>query len=180
VIASREKVIMLGMKPARRSIAQRLSQFRRREDGATAVEFALVALPFFGLVFAILELAIFFFASRYLEDAVFNMSRKILTQRVDPASACSAVTTEIANMFGGWLDPAKVVVSFSAPASFSAGGGAVALGGGACNGLVTPGQVVVVSASYPYPFTGFRFIAGAASMGKDMQLTARTAFRIEP
>jgi hypothetical protein len=175
-----EKVQMLSMKIALEAFGKRVRALRKREDGATAVEFALVALPFFGLVFAILELAIFFFASRYLEDAVFNMSRKLLTQRVNPASACSAVTNEIASMFGGWLDPAKVVVSFSAPASFAAGGGAVALGGGACNGLVTPGQVVIVSASYPYPFTGFRFVAGAASMGKDMQLTARTAFRIEP
>ena len=156
--------------------------FGKKEDGATAVEFALVSLPFFGLVFAILELAIFFFASRYLENAVFeNLARKILTQRISSTNACAAITSEVSSMFSaGWLDPSKVVISLSAPSSFSSGGGAVPLGSGACNGLVTPGQVVVVTASYPYPFTGFRFIANAASMGKDMQLTASTALRIEP
>jgi Flp pilus assembly protein TadG len=174
-------------KPARdavvnfKSIRQKFKFFCKKDEGATAVEFALVALPFFGLVFAILELAIFFFASRYLENAVFdNLGRKILTQRVDAANACSAIQTEIASMFGSWLDPSKVVITLSAPSSFASGGGVVALGGGACNGLVTPGQIVVLSASYPYPFTGFRFIAGATALGKDMQLTARTAFRIEP
>jgi Flp pilus assembly protein TadG len=98
-----EKIQMLSMRYTLNSFKKRAKALRKREDGATAVEFALVALPFFGLVFAILELAIFFFASRYLEDAVFNMGRKILTQRVNPASACSAVSTEIASMLAGLI-----------------------------------------------------------------------------
>lgn len=40
------------------------SRFVRQQDGAAAVEFALVALPFLALTFAILETALVFFAGR--------------------------------------------------------------------------------------------------------------------
>jgi Flp pilus assembly protein TadG len=49
-----------------------LKRFRRDQDGAAAVEFALVALPFIGMTVAIIELGIFFFATRYFEDGMFN------------------------------------------------------------------------------------------------------------
>ena len=39
----------------------------RQQDGAAAVEFALVAAPFLAMVFAIMETAIVFFAGQALE-----------------------------------------------------------------------------------------------------------------
>ena len=47
--------------------ASMLRRFRRNRRGSAAVEFALVAPIFFGLLFAILELAMVFFASQVLE-----------------------------------------------------------------------------------------------------------------
>ena len=44
--------------------------FARQQSGAVAVEFGLVALPFLGLTFAILETALVFFAGQTLETAV--------------------------------------------------------------------------------------------------------------
>ena len=55
---------MLRLLPAR--VARR---FARQQDGAAAVEFALVALPFLALTFAILETALVFFAGQTLEAA---------------------------------------------------------------------------------------------------------------
>lgn len=45
------------------------------QDGATAIEFALVALPFFALVFAIIELAVIFFINSALTHAVSETGR---------------------------------------------------------------------------------------------------------
>ena len=49
-----------------------LRRFRRAEKGATAVEFAMVAAPFFFLLFAMIEIAAVFFTSTVLENAVLE------------------------------------------------------------------------------------------------------------
>jgi Flp pilus assembly protein TadG len=54
-------------------------QFLRREDGAAAVEFGLVAAPFLALLFAIMETALIFFAGQTLETAAADSARLILT-----------------------------------------------------------------------------------------------------
>jgi len=45
--------------------------------GATAVEFALIGLPFIFMIFTIIELALIMVLSISLEDAASNMARKI-------------------------------------------------------------------------------------------------------
>lgn len=56
-----------------------LRRFARDRDGATAVEFAMVALPFFAILFAILETALVFFAGQLLETGVADAARLIRT-----------------------------------------------------------------------------------------------------
>ena len=51
----------------------------KNDDGAVAVEFAIIALPFFALLFAIIELAIIFFLNSSLESSTFEAARKIRT-----------------------------------------------------------------------------------------------------
>ena len=51
----------------------------RNEDGAVAIEFALLAVPFFALVFAILETSLTFFAQQVLESALQDATRSIRT-----------------------------------------------------------------------------------------------------
>ncbi len=64
----------------RRLIPARLARhFVRRQDGAAAVEFALVALPFLALTFAIIETALVFFAGQTLEAAAADSARLIMT-----------------------------------------------------------------------------------------------------
>lgn len=161
-----------------RRIRRFLKRFRRNENGGAAVEFALVAMPFIGLMIAIIELGIFFFASRYFEDGVFNASRQIMTQRLPSASICSAFKTEIANNFPNWIDPNRIVLSVSTGTTFGAGT-AVNLSGGGCS-FGTPGQVVTVTATYPYPFRGFRVALGGTLWGSNVNLSVSTAFRVEP
>lgn len=53
--------------------------FARDDRGTTAIEFGLLALPFFTIVFAIIETSIIFMAGQVLDSAVQDASRKIRT-----------------------------------------------------------------------------------------------------
>ena len=63
----------------RTSLKNKITRFKKDKEGATAIEFALLALPFFALLFAILELAIIFFISSTLNFAVSEAGRQIRT-----------------------------------------------------------------------------------------------------
>lgn len=54
-------------------------QFGKKQDGSAAIEFAIVAVPFFAIMFAIIELAFVFWAGQVLETAVHDSSRLIMT-----------------------------------------------------------------------------------------------------
>jgi Flp pilus assembly protein TadG len=57
----------------------RLRRFANAQDGAAAVEFAFVAIPFLLLVFSIIELGLTFLMSMSLENALMNVDRQIRT-----------------------------------------------------------------------------------------------------
>lgn len=58
----------------------------RDDKGAVAIEFAILALPFFVLIFAILETSIVFLAGQVLDSAVQDASRRIRTGQAQSAS----------------------------------------------------------------------------------------------
>src|SRR5574337_393171 len=66
-------------------VPQCVRRFLRRQDGTAAIEFGMVALPFFGLMFAILETALVFFAGQSLEAAVSEAGRQVMTGQVQNA-----------------------------------------------------------------------------------------------
>ena len=74
----------------RRRTARLAGRFARAERGATAVEFALVALPFLMLVFAIIELGLVFLVSITLESAVADVGRTIRTGQVQTGGGSAA------------------------------------------------------------------------------------------
>jgi Flp pilus assembly protein TadG len=57
-------------------------QFARDERGATAVEFGLLALPFFMIIGAILETSVVFLSGQVLDSAVQDVSRLIRTGQI--------------------------------------------------------------------------------------------------
>ena len=77
-----------------RSLLARLmrpcSRFKRDDRGATAVEFAMVSVPFLGLLFAIFETAFVFFTTEGLEAATSDAARYIMTGQAAAASYTSA------------------------------------------------------------------------------------------
>lgn len=61
-----------------------IKRYFRNRDGATAVEFAIVAGPFFALVLAIVETALVFFAGQMMESSVSEAGRVIRTGQAKP------------------------------------------------------------------------------------------------
>ena len=67
-----------------------LRRFARAQEGAAAVEFAFVAIPFLVLVFAIIELGLTFLLSMTLENALMNVARTIRTGQLQTAGGTAA------------------------------------------------------------------------------------------
>ncbi|MEP3231745.1 MAG: TadE/TadG family type IV pilus assembly protein [Hyphomicrobiales bacterium] len=57
-------------------------KFLRNERGSNAVEFALLALPFFGLILGIIQLGLVFLANQSLDSAVDTVAREIRTGQI--------------------------------------------------------------------------------------------------
>lgn len=64
----------------------RRAGFLRDEEGVTAVEFGLLALPFFSILSAILETSLIFLSAQALESAVQDTSRLIRTGQAQQAN----------------------------------------------------------------------------------------------
>jgi Flp pilus assembly protein TadG len=73
--------------------------FRRDDQGVTAIEFGLVAMPFFALLFAIIETALTFWTTQVLETAVSNASRQIYTGQFQTANTGTTDPTQLATKF---------------------------------------------------------------------------------
>jgi Flp pilus assembly protein TadG len=166
-----------------------LRRFRRNRRGSAAVEFALVAPLFFGLLFAIIELAMVFFASQVLETATQDSARVIMTGQAQNASftqaqfknlVCSKLTimfdcvngvsidVQSYSAFGSVnvADPIDASKNFVPPNNYLPG---------------NPGDVVVVRLFYKWPLyvTGLGFNIANISGSKRL-LTATAAFQNEP
>lgn len=58
---------------------RRIRRYLKNKEGTAAIEFAILAIPFFMLLFAVLELAIVFFINSTLNHAVSEAGRQIRT-----------------------------------------------------------------------------------------------------
>ena len=63
-----------------------LRRLARRQDGATAVEFAIVALPFLAVIYAIFQIGTVFIAQQVLQTAVTKSARLVMTGQAQSAS----------------------------------------------------------------------------------------------
>lgn len=173
----------------RARIKARAARFARDRKGATAVEFAFVAAPFFVLVFAILEIALIFFASAIIEEAVADAARDIRTGELQSSGQSEADFRALicARMQGvGDCDRLSIDVrtfenfastQFDPPIdpdgelddsgfSFNPGGAE---------------DIVVVRVFYDWPLMGPGALNGLANLPGNRRLIASaTAFRNEP
>jgi Flp pilus assembly protein TadG len=180
-----------SIKSRARSVVRRSGLFKRfgqDREGAAAVEFAIIAAPFFALVVAILELCIYFFATRYLEDATLNAARTILTGQAQASgNAETAFKNGVADSLPTWLDPAKVKYDVRVFTDYGSINNAPPMAGGNLDPSKLgfnpgkAGEIVVVRVYYEYPMFGKYFGTGMGTLANGNQLiTATATFRNEP
>ena len=86
-----------------------LRRWLRREEGVTAVEFSLVAMPLFTIIFGIIELSMFFASGTVLEGASSEAARRIRTGQVQQADDPEeAFKTLLCHQAGAMLDCDKI------------------------------------------------------------------------
>lgn len=83
----------------RRSTLRALQAFPRTRGGSTAVEFALVAMPFLALAGATLEAGFTYFGQEILQQAVTDAGRQIYTGQFQTANASTTDTATLLNNF---------------------------------------------------------------------------------
>jgi Flp pilus assembly protein TadG len=88
-------------------------RFVRNRDGAAAIEFALLAIPFFLIIFAIIETFIAFTGEQLVSNAVETMSRKLRTGQITYALGRTTDMTE-AQFRKAFCDEVSILISCSA------------------------------------------------------------------
>lgn len=84
-MSSRIVQLLQTVKRPARGIKHNAGRLGRDKNGATVVEFAIVIFPFLAILFAVVEVALVFFAGQVLETAVADSSRRIMTGEVQKA-----------------------------------------------------------------------------------------------
>lgn len=99
---------------------KRSRRFARDDEGAVAIEFAILAIPFFTLIFAILETTLVFFAGQILDSAVQDASRLTRTGQAQTANyTASDFRTAICNGLYGLFDCSQLRIKVSVVSNFS-------------------------------------------------------------
>lgn len=166
-----------------------LNRFRRANQGVAAVEFAIIAIPFFLLLYAVIDTSLVYFATQTLENGVSAAARQIKTGQAQAASMTSAqFRTIICNQISMLLKcDAHLAIDVRRFTSFSNVNLPAALDG---NGNLTgnyqfnmgsAGDIIVVRAFYAWPVLTPSFGATLTNMsGNSRLLTAAFAFKNEP
>jgi Flp pilus assembly protein TadG len=168
-------------------------RFRRNQSGTTAIEFGFVALPFFALMFAIIETALSFFTSQVLETATADAARLIMTGQLKSTApnAQADFTTAVCNGLTALIPCANIQLDARTSATFNAADISRPVSGGAITwtpqfNTGSGGDIVVVRVVYPMPvytniFGASVYGASLANLtGKKILLMATSVFRNEP
>ena len=170
----------------RRRTARLAGRFARAERGATAVEFALVALPFLMLVFAIVELGLVFLVSITLESAVSDVGRTIRTGQVQTSGGTAATFKTAVCDRMSWLGSQCAsalsidVQTFSDYATTKTSSSDSTMPPTMKWDPGLPGSTVLVRAYYTWPLVTPLLTTGLQSSNGKRIIYAATAFTNEP
>jgi Flp pilus assembly protein TadG len=166
-----------------------ISRFCRAKQGSAAVEFAIIAIPFFLLLYAVIDTSLVYFATQTLENGVSAAARQIKTGQAQSASMTSAqFRTLICNQISMLLKcDAHLGIDVRRFTSFNNVNLPAAVDG---NGNLTgnfqfnmggAGDIIVVRAFYAWPMLTPEFGQTMSNMsGNSRLLTAAFAFKNEP
>lgn len=174
-----------------RCAGRRLAAACDDQRGVTAVEFAIVAVPFLMMLFGIITVGLFFFTTFSLENAVERAARLIRTGQVQE----SGMTTEefkeeVCARAPAYVDCAgKLRVNVQSFASFANivtpscvdNGGNLVPPAGTTYSPGDAGEVVLVTVCYEWELAGSLPFLSVGNMPNGSALIqASTTFRTEP
>jgi Flp pilus assembly protein TadG len=174
----------------------RPKRFLADRNGATAVEFGLVAAPFVALLVGIIQTFLVIFAQQLLQTVVTQSSRFILTNQVHTANTTQSqfaqqVCDQVAILFNcsGLMIDVQTYSSFSAadtstpPLTFNAQGQVTNTWQYNPGGPSQPGnpQIIIVKVMYQWPVFGgpLGFTLSNLPNGNRL-IMATAAFQNEP
>ncbi len=180
---SRTKLGLL-IRPLRRLRAR----FARNERGVTSIEFAMIAGPFIGITFAIIETSLILLSGQALDSAVQEATRRILTGQTQVGGIsqtqfkneiCARMTT-LVNCAGGlYIDARSYTAAAPAPqmpivsGNFDPSGFVFRPGGPSC--------LVVFRAALEYPVYVSLLGTGLQKLSNGKRVVLSTvSFRNEP
>lgn len=166
-------------------------RFGAARDGATAVEFALIAPAFLAMLFAILETTLFLFAQATLQNAAVEAGRQFMTGQVQNAGTTQSQfkTNTVCPLLSALLNCNNVQVdvatysSFSsavtsAPALYNSSGGLITTGTWDPG---TQGDVMVIQVAYPWQIFGIPIGSILPNTGQGTaEVIGVSAFMVEP
>ena len=181
---------MTGAAPSRPRRPGFLARFAGARRGATAVEFALVAVPFLALVFAIFDLGMMFLVSTTMESSAQDRARTLRTGQFQSSGGTAASYKAAICADLGWLTSdcnanlyvdVRTYPQFANPstpnpvANQSFNANALTFNpGAACS-------IVLVRAFYQWPLLTPFLLGGLQQLsGGTALLTAASTFRVEP
>ncbi|GAC1332757.1 MAG: hypothetical protein NVSMB26_12900 [Beijerinckiaceae bacterium] len=108
-----------------------LKQFARSNNGAVAVEFALISVPFIALLLAIFQTAVVLFANQALESSTETAARQIMTGQAQGSNLTVSQFRDLicpppgangvapGNSLPALIDCSKLIIDVRTAASFS-------------------------------------------------------------
>lgn len=174
-----------------RRLGKALSSFARTTDGATAVEFAMIAAPFLATLIAILEVAIFLFAQQVLQNAAVEAGRLFMTGSAQNGNTTQTqFENDVCPMISVIFTCSSLMVNVqSASSNSSVTTGAPTLTFNAQGQVTnswtfdpgTPGEIMVVQLIYMWPIVSgpFGYVISSLGNGK-AEIMGVSAFVVEP
>ncbi len=170
--------------------AKAVRHFHAAREGATAVEFAIIAPAFLAMIFAIIQVTLFLFAQQTLQNAAVQAGRQFMT---GSAQSSNMTQTQFANvvcpLVSAIFTCSKLQIdvqtyssfgdaSTAAPSLYDSHGNLQTTG---TYGVGTQGSIMVVQLVYPWPVFGMPLGSVLPNSGYGTTtMMGITAFRVEP
>jgi Flp pilus assembly protein TadG len=174
-----------------RRCARQVARFRRSRQGATAVEFALIAPAFLAMLIAVLQTCVFVFAQQTLQNAAVQAGRLIMTGQVQNGNVTqSQFLNSICPMIRPLFNCNSLIIDVQSYTSFSGADTSTPQLNYNGQGQVTnswsydpgtPGQVVIVRLIYQWSVVSgpLGFVLSNLP-NNSAEMMGISAFRVEP
>ncbi|WP_306141246.1 TadE/TadG family type IV pilus assembly protein [Roseibium sp. MMSF_3412] len=170
---------------------RKIKSFAKDRDGVTAVEFSMVALPFFIIVFGIIEVGVSMFVNRMVDNSVISAARLIRTGQAQTAGlSADQFKTQICDFMPSFMcDADRIVVEVDSVGTFADAGSTDSLYDADGNlkddddlayNIGGAGNIVIVKVIYKWPMMTSALNLALDDNGTERYLTSTLVFRNEP